>query len=259
MDRQARELEDFFNVAKDRSARSTTGQPQKPQLNPQPLPPQQPRSADPAPRTGGWGTESQTQRRYDTPAGDTAEQQNLQAMILVKAMVNAAKCDGQISQAEQQGILSRLTNPSPDAIQFLREEFSKPLDVREFAWSVPVGMEQSVYSMSLIAVDVDSAAEEGYLRDLARGLRLSPEICAQIKERVTGGSFAWPRRPRGRPAVAAAGRDNSGRDKCTDLYLSRFAFRLWHLGAAAGLREKTHVAHVRPAPLARSVRPIAGG
>jgi uncharacterized membrane protein YebE (DUF533 family) len=189
LDRQARELEDFFNVAKNRNAGSTSGQPQKPQLNPQPLPPQQPRSAEPAPRAPGWGTESQTQRRYDSPAGDAAEQQNLQAMILVKAMVNAAKCDGQISQAEQQQILSRLTNPSPEAIQFLRDEFSKPLDVREFAWSVPVGMEQSVYSMSLIAVDVDSAAEEGYLRDLARGLRLSPEICAQIKDRVTGGAF----------------------------------------------------------------------
>ncbi len=197
MDRQARELEDFFNVARNRNAGSTS-QPQKPQLNPQPLPPQQPRSADPAPRTGGWATESPAQRRIDAPAGDTAEQQNLQAMILVKAMVNAAKCDGQISQAEQQNILSRLANPSPDAIQFLREEFSKPLDVREFAWSVPVGMEQSVYSMSLIAVDVDTAAEEGYLRDLARGLRLSPEICTQIKDRVTGGAV--------RMAAAAARR-----------------------------------------------------
>jgi uncharacterized membrane protein YebE (DUF533 family) len=101
-------------------------------------------------------------------------------------MVNAAKCDGEISPDEQQSILSRLENPSPAAIQFLREEFAKPLDVREFAWSVPVGMEQQVYSMSLIAIDVDSEREASYLRELAHGLRLAPEICEQIKERLTG-------------------------------------------------------------------------
>jgi uncharacterized membrane protein YebE (DUF533 family) len=107
-------------------------------------------------------------------------------MILVRAMVHAAKCDGEISQAEQQSILSRLENPSPDAIRFLREEFAKPLDVREFTWSVPVGMEQQVYTMSLIAIDVDSDREESYLRELAHGLRLSPEVCDQIKARLTG-------------------------------------------------------------------------
>ena len=107
-------------------------------------------------------------------------------MILVRAMVKAAKCDGQISQAEQQKILNQLESPSPEAIQFLREEFAKPLDVREFAWSVPVGMEQQVYTMSLIAIDVDSDREERYLRELAHGLRLAPEVCEQIKGRLTG-------------------------------------------------------------------------
>ena len=122
----------------------------------------------------------------DSPLDDAALRQQEQAMTLIRAMVNAAKCDGQISQAEQQNILSKLENPSQEAIQFLRDEFSKPLDVREFAWSVPVGLEQQVYSMSLIAIDVDSDKEEKYLRELAHGLRLKPEVCEQIKERLTG-------------------------------------------------------------------------
>ena len=144
---QARELEDMLNVAKNRSTGRTS-----PPAQQQPRP-QQPQSS---PRQ---------------PQDDAAARQNEQAMILVRAMVNAAKCDGQISQAEQQRILNQLDSPSPAAIQFLREEFAKPLDVREFAWSVPVGMEQQVYTMSLIAVDVDSDREEGYLRELAHGLR----------------------------------------------------------------------------------------
>jgi uncharacterized membrane protein YebE (DUF533 family) len=40
--------------------------------------------------------------------------------------------------------------------------------------------------MSLIAIDVDSDREESYLRELAHGLRLSPEVCDQIKARLTG-------------------------------------------------------------------------
>jgi hypothetical protein len=173
VDRQARELEELLNVASSR----TSGRP-----TPQPQAQQQP----PARQPGGWGEESPASRRMDSPLDDAALRQQEQAMTLIRAMVNAAKCDGQISQAEQQAILSKLENPSQEAIQFLRNEFSKPLDVREFAWSVPVGLEQQVYSMSLIAIDVDSDKEEKYLRELALGLRLKPEVCEQIKERLTG-------------------------------------------------------------------------
>jgi uncharacterized membrane protein YebE (DUF533 family) len=126
--------------------------------------------------------------RGPEPETDESERQNEQALILVRAMVNAAKADGEISQAEQQSILGRLNNPSPEAIQFLREEFKKPLDVREFAWSVPVGMEQQVYTMSLIAIDLDTSHEQSYLRELAHGLRIPPEVCEQIQERMGAGS-----------------------------------------------------------------------
>jgi hypothetical protein len=194
IERQARELEDLLNVANDRTSRRTTGapassQPPQPQSSWQPAPAQRASRQAPAqgaPRQGGWGPERGVDRPVDPPPDDAVSRQNEQATILVQAMVNAAKCDGQISQAEQENILSRLENPSPAAIQFLREEFSRPLDVREFAWSVPVGMEQQVYTMSLIAIDLDSDREEAYLRELAHGLRLAPQVCDQIKERLTG-------------------------------------------------------------------------
>ena len=86
--------------------------------------------------------------------------QDERALILVRAMVNAAKSDGQLSQAEQQSILEHVGNTSRETIQFLRDEFSRPLDVRKFAWSVPLGMEQQVYTISLIAIDLDECTEE---------------------------------------------------------------------------------------------------
>ena len=156
---QAKELEDLLNVANER------------QSHPRSAPvPTQPHSSS-RPDTGI--------RETTSPSSD-----NEKAQILVRAMVNAAKSDGQIDQAEQQRILERLHNPSPDAIQFLREEFQKPLNVREFAMSVPIGMEQQVYTMSLIAIDLDTGNEAKYLMELAEALRLPMEVREQIHQRL---------------------------------------------------------------------------
>jgi uncharacterized membrane protein YebE (DUF533 family) len=183
IDRQARELEDLLHVAKDRNSRAESPARTAPQSSPARQAPHTPSSLPPQPRASGSKTEGPLVRGPE-PEADEFERQNEQALVLVRAMVNAAKADGEISQAEQQSILSRLNNPSPEAIQFLREEFKKPLDVREFAWSVPVGMEQQVYTMSLIAIDLDTSHEKTYLRDLAHGLRIPQEVCEQIHERM---------------------------------------------------------------------------
>ena len=108
---------------------------------------------------------------------------NEQAVVLIRAMVNAAKSDGRITPEEQDAVMKRMQNPSQDAIDFLRKEFSRPLDAREFAWSVPLGMEEKVYTMSLAAIDLDAPQESEYLRELAHGLRLEPETCNEINLR----------------------------------------------------------------------------
>ena len=95
-------------------------------------------------------------------------------------MVNASKSDGQVSQAEQEEILKRIDHVTQTEIDFLRTEFAKPLDVREFAWSVPLGMEEQVYALSVIAIDLDENKEAHYLGDLAHGLRLQPKRCNEI-------------------------------------------------------------------------------
>jgi uncharacterized membrane protein YebE (DUF533 family) len=99
-------------------------------------------------------------------------------------MLNAAKADGEITQDEQQRILEQLANPTPEALSFIRQEVAQPLNVRDFAWSVPLGMEQQVYMFSLAAITLDAKSEADYLRELAHGLRLSPEICNDIHEKL---------------------------------------------------------------------------
>lgn len=107
---------------------------------------------------------------------------NDEALVLIRALINAAKADGKIDAAEQQTILSQVPN-DPQTINFLRQEFAQPLDVRDFAWSVPLGMEVKVYTMSLAGMQLDTNAEAQYLRELAHGLRLDPDLCQQIHSR----------------------------------------------------------------------------
>ncbi|TWU33831.1 Inner membrane protein YebE [Novipirellula artificiosorum] len=99
-------------------------------------------------------------------------------------MINAAKADGQLDQKEQGNILKHLSNPTPENLQFIREEFQRPLDARAFALSVPVGMEQQVYTISLIAIDLDTGQEAKYLMELAENLRLPAGVREQIHQRL---------------------------------------------------------------------------
>ena len=162
--REAKELEDLLNVAQHRqsgSGQSGSGQPKSRQA--------------PTPSSGSVDARGPK----TTPGGDAEH-----ALILVRAMVNAAKADGQIDEKEQKSILERLSNPSRENIDFLRQEFQRPLDVREFALSVPIGMEQQVYTMSLIAIDLDTGQEAKYLMELAEALRLPADVREQIHQRL---------------------------------------------------------------------------
>lgn len=169
---QSRELEDMLNVANERSTagRSSASQPAPSSRYPSSGQPQ------PTPRRdAGHGQPSQH------PSGSS---QADHALVLVRAMVNAAKADGQVDQTEQQNILQRLSDRSPETIDFLRKEFAQPLNVAEFVRTVPMGMEQQVYMLSLITMDLDTSGEAQYLTALADGLRISPEQRNQIHARV---------------------------------------------------------------------------
>jgi uncharacterized membrane protein YebE (DUF533 family) len=107
-----------------------------------------------------------------------------EATVLIRAMINAARADGRLDRDEEQKILRHLGEPSPEVVAFIQAEFQKPLDVREFAWSVPLGLEQKVYAISLSVIELDQREESAYLGQLAHGLRLPPDLCAEIHHRM---------------------------------------------------------------------------
>ena len=113
----------------------------------------------------------------------TVDQEH-QAEILLRAMLNAAKSDGQIDKAEQERIVEHLGDVSESEKRFLRDEMSAPLDTAAFIRSIPKGMEQQVYLMSLTSIDLDSKAEAQYLHELAQGMGISQQACNQIHQQA---------------------------------------------------------------------------
>lgn len=115
----------------------------------------------------------------DSPGYDEDEA-NRRAEILIRAMINAAKADGHIVEQEQQHILQRVGDIDQEEAEFLRREFAAPLDIQALIRSVPRGMEQEVYTISLMGIQLDEQSEARYLIDLAQGLGLSADTCNNI-------------------------------------------------------------------------------
>ena len=107
-----------------------------------------------------------------------------QATLMIRAMINAAKSDGRVDREEEEKILGKLGHVTQEEIDFVRSEIEQPLDVDAFVRSVPSGLGNQVYAMSLMALDLDSNPEARYLHQLAQGLNLSPDTVNQVHKQL---------------------------------------------------------------------------
>ena len=99
-------------------------------------------------------------------------------------MVNAAKSDGRLDDQEQQSILQKFGQIGEAELEFLRREFKAPLDLCGFTRTIPAGMEQQVYAISVTAIDIDKQNEANYLGQLAQELGLDPNWCNQVHDQL---------------------------------------------------------------------------
>ena len=112
------------------------------------------------------------------------EPENDPATILIRAMCNAAKVDGDIDRAEQDAILGRLGDVSQDEIAFVRKELAAPLDIDDYCDSVPENLAEQAYAFSVLAIKLDTLTEAAYLGRLSAGLELEPKTCNDIHKQV---------------------------------------------------------------------------
>ena len=114
------------------------------------------------------------------PAEDVAAVTSVESeQLALRAMIAAAKADGQIDQHEMDRILSHLNSDEATEAErrFVLAEISRPLDPTDLARDVRNPAQAAeVYAASLLAIDIDTEAEREYLRSLATALRLDPSV-----------------------------------------------------------------------------------
>lgn len=111
--------------------------------------------------------------RNDEPEVAPTPEQNAVAGLMLKAMIQAAKSDGKIDDAEKQRLLGHLGDDVDEEEKaFIREQMAAPVDANALAREVPKGLESQIYLVSLLAIDLDSEAEARYLNDLATAMGL---------------------------------------------------------------------------------------
>jgi uncharacterized membrane protein YebE (DUF533 family) len=106
------------------------------------------------------------------------------ALVMLRAMLQAAKCDGRLDEAEQAQIEQMVGGMSAEESALIKKELAAPVDAKGLAAEVPKGLEEQAYMMSLIAIDLDNQAEAAYLIDFAGALGLSREQVASLHKQA---------------------------------------------------------------------------
>lgn len=121
------------------------------------------------------------------PAGGALrieEEEEVSAALMLKAIIQAVKCDGALDEAEKQKLMQAMGEASQAEVQAVNAELSAPVDVDALVRMVPEGMEAQVYLASLSAIDLDRQEEAQYLHALAQGLELAPHEVNALHDRA---------------------------------------------------------------------------
>ncbi|MGB0847843.1 MAG: tellurite resistance TerB family protein [Thiolinea sp.] len=112
---------------------------------------------------------------------------NQHSLTLVRAMIAAARADGQMDMQESQIIFDKIESLGLDdeSRNLLLDEMNHPVNMDTIIQSATTPeVAAEIYTASLLAVDVDTAAEKGYLNMLAARLKLPAALTAEIEQQV---------------------------------------------------------------------------
>jgi len=122
------------------------------------------------------------------PANAREEQQVRDvATLTVQAMINAAKADGHIDKQETERLVGKLREDgiTDEEQRFVMEEMRKPMDTDAIVQAVPnEQIAAQIYTASLMAINVDTAAEKRYMQELASKLGLNQQVTAYLHQAV---------------------------------------------------------------------------
>jgi uncharacterized membrane protein YebE (DUF533 family) len=105
------------------------------------------------------------------------------SLMVLSAMIAAAKADGHIDAQEQEKIFAKLDDQELSAEEkaFLMDQFRRPLNLVELAASAKTPEQSAeIYTASVMAIQPDTASEVTYLNNLASALKLDPGLRTNI-------------------------------------------------------------------------------
>lgn len=108
------------------------------------------------------------------------DQDEAEAAIMLRAMIQAAKADGKLDAGEKERLMEAVGEASRAEIDFINRELQRPVNLDDLLADVPHGMEEKVYTVSVLAITLDERAEAEYLHHLAQALGLEPDEVNEI-------------------------------------------------------------------------------
>jgi uncharacterized membrane protein YebE (DUF533 family) len=109
------------------------------------------------------------------------------ATLTIRAMLNAAKADGQIDPQEAQRLLGKMQEDgiTEEERQFVLTEMQKPMETDAIVHAVPNQQAAAqIYTASLMAIQVDTDAEQRYLQELASKLGINQHAVNYLHQAV---------------------------------------------------------------------------
>ena len=114
-------------------------------------------------------------------AAPAAPEAEASAGLMLRAMIQAAKCDGGIDDAERVKILETIGDDADaEDIAFVQAQLAAPLDVEALAGDTPNAQKFQLYAMSMMSIRVDTPAEKAYMAALADALGIDAQTAQML-------------------------------------------------------------------------------
>lgn len=116
----------------------------------------------------------------------TAQQQANDAEIILIAMIDAAKADGQVDAQELNKITGSIqsSGAGQEGLNYVIKKLQGPMETAKIVAAVKgrPDLAAQVYSASLMTIEVDTEAEKRYLDKLAKSMGLSADVVRSIEQ-----------------------------------------------------------------------------
>jgi uncharacterized membrane protein YebE (DUF533 family) len=108
------------------------------------------------------------------PEIEPSQDQEAAAGLMLAAMIQAAKSDGNFDADERDKLLNKLGDVDAEEAAFVNAQLKAPVDIDGLVRQTPNGMGPQIYAMSVLGIDLDTQDEAQYLDKLAKAYGMKP-------------------------------------------------------------------------------------